>query len=72
MSLNAPSRHFAAARQFGSFRTEADMNWRAGLAGSVEHDPISDNSRGHGLASLRVAIISSMTGAAEAQLDTNW
>src|ERR1700746_2871513 len=34
-----PSRHFACAQQSGRFRREADITWRAGLAGSVAKDP---------------------------------
>jgi hypothetical protein len=39
MSLFGPLRRFAAARQFGRFRSEADVNPQARLAGSVENDP---------------------------------
>ena len=33
------SRRFATAPQFGRFRSEADMNQQARLAGSIENDP---------------------------------
>src|SRR6476620_7064574 len=38
-SESGPSRHFAAARQLGRFWRKADINWRAGPAGSVANDP---------------------------------
>jgi hypothetical protein len=38
-SAHGPSRHFAAAQQISRFRKEADIKWRAGLAGSVANDP---------------------------------
>jgi hypothetical protein len=38
-STHGPSRHFAAAQQLGRFRREADINWQARSAGSVENDP---------------------------------
>jgi hypothetical protein len=39
MTASGPSRHFAAAQQFGRFLSEADIRWHAGLAGSVANDP---------------------------------
>ena len=34
-----PSRHIAVPREFGRFRREADINWKARSAGSVANDP---------------------------------
>jgi hypothetical protein len=39
MSLNGPSRHFAAAQQLGRFWREADINRQAEPSGSVANDP---------------------------------
>jgi hypothetical protein len=41
MSLNGPSRHFAAMQHFGRFRSEADMDRQAKRVGSVENGPIA-------------------------------
>jgi hypothetical protein len=40
MSPSGPSRHFAATRCFCRFGGEADINGRAGPAGSVANDPM--------------------------------
>jgi len=37
MSVSRPSRHFAAKQRFGRFWREADINWQARPAHSVEN-----------------------------------
>jgi hypothetical protein len=48
MSAFGTSRHFAGAKQFGRFPTEADMSQQARLVGSVENDPSATSAAWNG------------------------